>query len=134
MKFPLFIFTALPLALTIGCVESHRAVAYSNPPPGTYVGPTSASPAVRVYPDSTNPRITTTPGEVDDLTIANSVRNILAKDTAHVYVYVDVAINKGFVTLRGTVPTEHDRLQLYDEIAAVPGVGSVENQLGVSLR
>jgi osmotically-inducible protein OsmY len=87
---------------------------------------------VRVYPDSPNPRIATSPGETDDLTIANSVRSILARDTAHIYGNVDVAVNSGLVTLRGTVPTEHDRQQLHNEIANVPGVGSVDNQLGVN--
>lgn len=102
--------------------------------PRTVVAPTSVNPAVRVYPDSTTPRIATAPGETDDLTIANSVRNILSRDTAHVYGNVDIAVNSGLVTLRGSVPTEHDRLQLHSEIAGLPGVGSVDNQLGVDLR
>ena len=73
----------------------------------------------------------TTPGEGDDLSIANSVRNILAKDTAHVYRNVDVSVVKGYVSLRGTVASEQDGRWLYDQIAAIPGVTSVDNQLGL---
>src|ERR1041385_5254892 len=98
----------VPVALAAGCV-SHHDLSYTTP--AAVVAPTSPSPAVRVYPNRTTPRITTAPGEADDLTIANSVRNILSRDTAHVYGNVDIAINRGVATLRGTVPTEHDRLQ-----------------------
>jgi hypothetical protein len=130
MKFSLFLWTALPVAATVGCIYSHRGYGYATPEM-VVVAPTSYSPAPRVYPESTSTRIAITPGETDDLSIANSIRNILAKDTAHVYRNVDVSIVKGFVTLRGTVPREQDGQRLYDEIAAVPGVASVENQLGV---
>jgi BON domain len=129
---PSFLFiAALPVSLVTGCI-SHHDLGYTTP--AAVVAPTSPSPAVRVYPDRPTPRITTAPGEADDLTIANSVRNILARDTAHIYGNVDVGINRGVVTLRGAVPTEHDRLQLYDQIGSVPGVVSVDNQLGVDLR
>jgi hypothetical protein len=132
MKRLLLFWAALPVALTVGCVESHRGYAYTTPTT-TVVTPTSPYPAVRVYPDNPNPRIATSPGEADDLTIANSVRNILARDTARVYANVDIAVNRGLVTLRGTVPTEHDRFQLQSDIATVAGVESVDNQLGVVL-
>jgi hypothetical protein len=131
MKFSLLISFVLPLALTVGCVYSHRDYAYGTPGT-TVVGPTSYySTGARVYPDSTSTRVVTTPGEGDDLTIANSVRNILAKDTAHVYRNVDVSIVKGAVSLRGTVPSDQDGRWLYDQIATIPGVTSVDNQLGL---
>jgi osmotically-inducible protein OsmY len=75
--------------------------------------------------------VVTTPGEGDDLSIANSVRNIFAKDTAHVYRNVDVSVVKGVVSLRGTVANEQDGQKLYDQIATIPGVTSVDNQLGL---
>jgi hypothetical protein len=131
MKSSFFFCFVLPLITTLGCVNSHQDAAYATP--RTVVAPTSPSPAVRVYPYTT-PRVTTAPGESDDLTIANSVRSILSKDSAHVYGNVDIAINRGLVTLRGTVPTEHDRLELQNEIGGLAGVGSVDNQLGVDLR
>jgi osmotically-inducible protein OsmY len=130
MKFSLLLSTVLPVALTVGCVQSHRDYAYATSGT-TVVAPTSYSPAPRVYPESTSTRVAITPGETDDLSIANSIRNILAKDTAHVYANVDVSVVKGFVSLRGTVPTEQDGQRLYDEIAKIPGVTSVENQLGL---
>jgi osmotically-inducible protein OsmY len=130
MKTSFFLWAGLPLALTVGCVYSHRDYAYATPGT-TVVAPTSYSTAPRVYPESTETRVVTTPGEADDLSIANSIRSILAKDTAHVYRNVDVSVVKGFVSLRGTVPTEQDGQRLYEEIAPIPGVTSVENQLGL---
>jgi osmotically-inducible protein OsmY len=132
MKLSLLLSTVLPVALTVGCVYSHRDYAYGTPGT-TVVAPTSYG-GPRVYPESTSTRVVTTPGETDDLSIANSVRNILAKDTAHVYGNVDVSIVKGYVSLRGTVPSDQDGQRLYDEIARIPGVTSVDNQLGLKYR
>jgi len=133
MKISLFLWAALPVALTVGCVYTHRDHGYATTGT-TVVAPTSYSATPRVYPESTSTRVVTTPGETDDLAIANSVRNILAKDTAHVYANVDVSVVKGYVSLRGTVPNDQDALRLYDEIARIPGVTSVDNQLGLKYR
>jgi osmotically-inducible protein OsmY len=133
MKTSFFLWAALPLALTVGCVYSHRDYAYETPGT-TVVAPTSYSAGARVYPDSTSTRVVTAPGETDDLSIANSIRSILARDTAHVYGNVDVSVVKGYVSLRGTVPNDQDGLRLYDEIARIPGVTSVDNQLGLKYR
>ena len=133
MKRSFFFWLVLPVVATVGCINSHQEPGYAITP-RTVITPTSPSPAVRVYPDTTTPRITTAPGEADDVTIANSIRNILARDTARVYGNVDIAVNRGLVTLRGSVPTEHDRFELQSEISTVAGVSSVDNQLGVDLR
>jgi hypothetical protein len=131
MKFSLLLSSVLPLALTVGCVYSHRDYAYGTPET-TVVAPTSYYTGPRVYPESsTSTRVVTSPEEGDDLSIANSVRNILAKDTAHVYRNVDVSIVKGAVSLRGTVPSDQDGRWLYDQIATIPGVTFVNNQLGL---
>ena len=92
---------------------------------------TSYSTAARVYPNSTSTRIAITPGETDDLSTANAIANVLAKDT-HLYRNVNVSIVKGVVSLRGTVPRVQDSQRLCDEITAVPGVTLVENQLGLT--
>jgi Predicted periplasmic or secreted lipoprotein len=128
MKFSPFIWTALPVALSVGCVCNHRYYSYATP--GIVIEPTSYSTAARVYPKSTSTRIAITPGETDGLRIANSIANILA--SSHLYRNVDVSIVKGIVSLRGTVPREQDSQRLYDEITAVPGVTLVENQLGLT--
>lgn len=133
MKLSKLSWLGLPFVIATGCVYSHRDYAYTTPAT-TVVTPTSPRAAVRVYPDSTTARIGTRPGEIDDLSVANSVRTILARDTAHVYGNVDVSVNKGVATLRGTVPTGHDAEVLRDEIAAIRGVDYVDNQLGVDLR
>jgi hypothetical protein len=130
LKFSFFIWLALPVALTVGCVCNHRY--YGYPTPGIAIVPTSYSTAVRVYPKSTSTRIAITPRETTDLSIANSIANILANDTANLYRNVDVSIVKGIVSLRGTVPRVQDSQRLCDEITAVPGVTLVENQLGLA--
>jgi hypothetical protein len=130
IKFTFFIWTTLPVALTVGCVCNHRYYGYATP--GIVLVPTSYSTAARVYPKSTSTRIAITPGEIDALNIANSIANILAKDTTHLYRNVDVSIVKGIVSIRGTVPREQDSQRLCDEITAVPGVTLVENQLGLT--
>jgi hypothetical protein len=129
MKLSLFLWAVLPAAATVGCTYNYRGYGYATPE--IVVAPTSYSPAPRVYSVSTSTGIVITPGERDDLSLANSIRNILAKDT-HLYRNVDVSIVKGFVILRGTVPRVQDAERLDDEIAAVPGVASVENQLGIT--
>jgi osmotically-inducible protein OsmY len=129
-KFSFFIWTALPVALTGGCVCNHRYYGYATP--GTVIVPTSYNAAARVYPKSTSTRIATTPRETDDLSIANSIANILAKDTTHLYRNVDVSVVKGIVALRGTVPRVQDSDRLCDEITAVPGVTLVKNQLSLT--
>jgi osmotically-inducible protein OsmY len=127
MKFSFFIWTALPVALTVGCVCNHRYYGYATP--GIVMEPTSYSTAARVYPKSTSTRVASTPRETDDLSIANSIANILAKDTTQLYRNVEVTIVKGVVSLRGTV---QDSQRLCGEITAVPGVTLVENQLGLT--
>jgi hypothetical protein len=133
MKLSLLLSSLLPLALTVGCAYGHREYAYATPGT-TVVAPTSTYTGPTVYADSASTRVVTTPGEGDDLSIANSVRNILARDTAHVYGNVDVSVVKGYVSLRGTVPNDQDGVRLYDEIARIPGVISVDNQLGLKYR
>jgi hypothetical protein len=129
MKFSFSIWTALPVALTVGCVCSHRYYGYATP--GIVLVPTSYSTAVRVYPKSTSTRKAITLRETDYLSIANSIANILAKDPM-LYRNVNVSIVKGIVSLRGTVPREQDSQRLCDEITAVPGVTLVDNQLGLT--
>jgi hypothetical protein len=128
MKFSFFIWTALPVALTVGCVCNHRYYGYATP--GVVIVPTSYSTAARVYPKNTSTRMAITPGETDALRIANSIANILA--STPLYRNVDVSIVKGIVSLRGTVPRQQDSQRLCDEITAVPGVTLVENQLGLT--
>jgi hypothetical protein len=131
MKTSNFLCVAVPVVLTVGCVYTHRDYGYTTPGTTVVAPTTSYSTGTRVYPDNSSTRVVTTPGEGDDLSIANSVRNILAKDTAHVYRNVDVSVVKGVVSLRGTVPSDHDGRWLYDQIATIPGVTSVDNQLGL---
>src|SRR3954453_20523406 len=129
----------LPLIVTAGCVNSHRNGVVYQPVPGA-VAPTSPSPATRVYPSNPpTPVISAAPGEIvpaNELATAVSLRQMLANDTALAEAArnVDIEVNSGRVILRGSVPTEHDRIELQERISKSPGVGTVDNRLTVDTR
>jgi len=129
----------------------------------TTVVATSPRPAVRVYsstepskmsvttpvpPPVTSttvvPGTTTTttvvPGHVvatsssADAAIVASVRQMLEGDVARLYRNVDFEVDNGRVIVRGTVPTDHDRVELQNRLVTMPGVASVQNKLDVELH
>ena len=66
--------------------------------------------------------------------MTDEVRQMLETDATRLYRNVDFEIDKGKVTLRGMVPTDHDRIELQNRVAAMPGVQAVVNKLDVELR
>jgi osmotically-inducible protein OsmY len=85
---------------------------------------TSASPAVRVYPE---------PVADPDMPLAQNIRQMVASDFAlkKACRNVDIEVVQGRVTLRGTTPTEHQRRLIQERIAGAPGVVSIDNRLAV---
>jgi osmotically-inducible protein OsmY len=47
---------------------------------------------------------------------------------------VEAKVHHGFVTLRGTVPTENDRELIKSRVSRLPGVVQVNDELGINLR
>ncbi len=127
---------ALPFVLITGCVRSHRAAYYTpdyytyTPAPPPPPAPTSERPESRVYPNMP-------PGvSAQDLGLADSIRAqlkgdpVLRSSSRNVLVTVD----QGVVTLRGSVPSEHQRYEIIDRIKTLPGVARIEDQLAVDVR
>jgi BON domain len=113
-----------------GCIQSHRAPPVVYYAPATPVlTPTSDSPAPRVYAPVAPPDVS--PG---DLSTAEAVQHLL-NDDAHLAgasADVLVTVRGGVVTLRGTTPTEHDRYEIVERVAKIPGIVKVDDQLGIS--
>ena len=147
------------VALASGCVQSHRATrpaVYVTPRPTTTVvttpatvvapaptvlPPTSDREAVRVYPST--PSVTVAPPTAPppgvataDVALADSVSQLLKSNTsmADATRNVEATVESGIVTLRGSVPTHHDRDELVLRISRLPGVVRVRDQLGVETR
>jgi hypothetical protein len=129
----------------------------------TTVVATSPRPAVRVYSTPEPPKLSITtpvpppvtaaavvpgttttttvvPGRIvatsnsADAAITAGIRQMLENDTARLYRNADFEVDNGRVTVRGTVPTDHDRIELQNRLVTMPGVASVENRLDVELH
>ena len=104
--------------------------------------PTSERPVIRVYPPATAletvPPVTTTTvvPTSSDLAMADTIRKRFDADPSFSSATknVQVGVYHGTVTLRGTVPTNHEREELQARVATVPGVDSVTNMLETNLR
>ncbi|HWH70527.1 MAG TPA: BON domain-containing protein [Candidatus Sulfotelmatobacter sp.] len=143
MRIPRLLGLAFPLFLVAGCVQSHRAPAvvyYAPPPP---LAPTSDRPAVRVYPGPTPAVAPVTPPPAPppgvsaaDVGVADAVSQLLKGDShlAGVSSNVEATVEDGVVTLRGSVPSEHDRYEMVERISQLPGVAHVHDKLRVDLR
>lgn len=146
MKLCTFCFgCALLGLLATGCIRSHHAV-YYTPVPGpvvanpVIVAPTSDRPVERVYPAT--PPVVTVPSNpppgvnAADVALATSVSQLLKGDRslAEATRNVEATVENSVVTLRGTVPTDHDRDELVERVSRIPGVTRVRDQLGVELR
>ncbi len=123
--------------LLAGCIQSHRPV-YATP---VAVPATSDRPEVRVYPGTppavVTPPTTPPPGvSATDVTVAESVSQLLKGDAslADASRNVQATVNGGVVTLRGNVPTDHDRDEIVERVSRLPNVVRVVDQLGVELR
>ena len=133
----------LPLVLGSGCY-SHTAAMARRPVVVAPVAPASQSSEFRVYPavpDTAPPSTTVVPSTTkvvpaEDLEIAIGLRNSLEANPAlkAAAASADIEVNGGAVTLRGSVPTEHDRRSLKELVSRYPGVHSVEDHLKVELR
>jgi len=116
--------------ITTGCIQSHRTppVVYYVPvsPPLT---PTSESSAPRVYAPDPAPEV-----PAADLALAEAVRHLLNDDPhlAGASGNVLATVRNSVVTLRGTVPSDHDHTEIVERISKIPGVVQVVDHLGLS--
>jgi osmotically-inducible protein OsmY len=82
-------------------------------------------------------RYLVTPGVAvssSDLELAERIRTELNNDPAlPAGRRVDATVKDSVVWLRGTVPTDQDRQNIANHVAAIPGVARVENALGADM-
>jgi hypothetical protein len=138
MKSARLFWLIVPFTLTAGCVQSHRApaVVYYTPAPPP---PTSDRPEARVYPGQTStpgepPPSAPPPGVSDvDIAVARSISQLFRVDPgmAAMVSNVETTVDRGVVTLRGSVPNENVRDTIVQRIGKLPGVDRVDDQLGV---
>ena len=70
-------------------------------------------------------------GEIDDATLEASVRARIAEDVPNEAAEIGVSIDKGVVTLSGTVTREEERTKIGRAVNDVNGVRSVINNITV---
>jgi osmotically-inducible protein OsmY len=64
-----------------------------------------------------------------DWQIAQEIRSLLSADPKLGNAPMAAVVNNGVVTLRGDVRNKKDRQKLHDQIAALPGVVRVDDQM-----
>lgn len=149
------VYTAATTDAALGTTRTEVVTA-----PTTVVA-TSPRPAVRVYSMPETPKLSVTtpvpppvhettvvpgsgatvvPGRIvassnsADTAIVASIRQMLENDAARLYRNVDFEVDNGMVIMRGTVPTDHDRIELQNRLVTMPGVLRVDNKLDVELH
>jgi osmotically-inducible protein OsmY len=128
---------AAPIVLAVGCAENRRdpSVSYS-PALSESVAPTSDRATERVYPEtsantSANIEATAPPPGAgpEDWKLAEEIRSLLTANPKLGNAPMAATVNHGVVTLRGSVRNKKDREQLREEIARLPGVQRVDDQM-----
>lgn len=122
------------MGMITGCKEHDDPGTVYVMPGETALTPTSSRPEPRVY--ATTPTAPPEGVAPEDLAVAASVRDLLkgAPNLSGPSEDVLVSVKHGVVTLRGNVPAEHDRDEIVERIARLPGVNGVDDKLGISLR
>ena len=127
------IWLSIPLALVVGCAETHRdaSVSYS-PALSDSFKPTSDRMDSRMYAEPPmSGEVTTVPSGAgpQDWKLAEEIRSLLMSDRSLGKAPMAAVVNNGVVTLRGSVRNDKERERLRDEIARLPGVQRVDDQL-----
>lgn len=124
---------SLPLLLAVGCSENRRDPSVSYSPALTEgYAPTSDRGVTRVYPgEPSNIDVTAPPAGASgqDWTLAEEIRSLLTADRKLGDAPMGAVVKNGVVTLRGSVRNDRQREQLREEIARLPGVQRVDDQL-----
>lgn len=129
------IYVSVPVLLAAGCAESRHDASVSYSPALTEsFSPTSDRSETRVYqaPQPSSVEVTAVPSGAtpQDWALAEEIRGLLTSDRTIGKARVAAVVNNGVVTLRGNVRNDKERERLREEIARLPGVQRVDDQLG----
>jgi hypothetical protein len=127
------VWLTVPVLLAVGCAENHRdaSVSYSPTLSQPY-SPTSDRSEVRVYLDApANISVTAPPPGAgsQDWALAEEIRSLLMSDRKLGNAPTVAVVKNGVVTLRGDVRNKKDRQRLHEEIARLPGVQRVDDEM-----
>lgn len=127
------VWLSVPVLLAVGCAENRRdpSVSYSPALSDSYA-PTSNRDTARVYPGTpSNTDVTAPPRGANnqDWQVGQEIRSLLMSNPKLGNAPMAATVNNGVVTLRGTFHSERERQELRDEIARLPGVQRVDDQL-----
>src|SRR5581483_168899 len=127
------VWLSVPVLVAVGCASNQpdRSVSYSPALSESY-SPTSDRDAARVYSTvPSNIEVTTPPtgANSQDWTLAEEIRGLLTSDRKLGDAPMAAVVKNGVVTLRGSVRNDRQRQELRDEIARLPGVQRVDDQL-----
>lgn len=129
------LLATFPLALLAACAQSHRPEAVYYPAPTPTAGvPTSDRPVERVYPAPgaavvVQPPNTPPPAVATrDVGISESISRLFQEDPSISGASDNVlaSVYHGVVTLKGNVPSEHDRDEILLRVRKIPGVRYVD--------
>ncbi len=121
-------------ALTVvGCADNRNdpSVSYRPGLSDSYT-PTSNSDVQRAYPtDPSNVDVTAAPPGAggQDWALAQQIQSVLMSDR-NIDSHVATVVKDGVVTLHGGVKSKREHERIKDEIARIPGVVRVDDQLG----
>ncbi|PWU09961.1 MAG: hypothetical protein C5B50_26310 [Verrucomicrobia bacterium] len=124
----------ISLACVWGCAHHYGGSpgpeAPLNPPLAAEPAPQEPRPLVNEAPPAPAP-----PGvSTMDISVGKAVSQLLKEDEelSGVSGNVEAGVEHGVVTLRGNVPSEHDRIEMVERISKLPGVARVEDKLRVT--
>jgi osmotically-inducible protein OsmY len=129
------VWLTVPTLLAVGCAETHRdsSVSYS-PALSEPLTATSDRPEARAYPAPTAGSTATVAPQgasQQDWTLAEEIRSLLTSNHDLGKAPMTAVVKNGVVTLQGGSRNEKERQQLRDEIARLPGVQRVDDQLAL---
>ncbi|HTL17332.1 MAG TPA: BON domain-containing protein [Patescibacteria group bacterium] len=127
------VWLSVPVLLAVGCAENRHdsSVSYSPALSHGYTA-TSDRPVTRVYPGEPSSINVTPPpagASSQDWALAEEIRSLLTSDRKLGDAPMAATVHNGVVTLRGSVRNDRQRRQLRDEIAQLPGVQRVDDQM-----
>ena len=129
------VWLGVPLLLAAGCAENRRDASVSYSPALTEsqsVTPTSDRDVFRAYPDTQSSIGFRSPppgANSQDWQLAEEIRGLLTSQRKLGQAQMVAVVNNGVVTLKGGVRNDRERARLREEIARLPGVQRVDDEM-----
>ncbi len=123
---------AVPLLLAVGCAERHNSSVSYSPALGQTYPETSDRPSDRTYAEPPGGTEVTAPppgATQEDWVLAEEIRGLLTRNEKLGTAPMAAVVKQGVVTLQGGVRNQRERAALREEIARLPGVRRVDDEM-----